>query len=93
MGHVVAVAHVGEVKSAQLALLLDQREEVGERLAWMEEVCEAVDNRHSAVFGQIDDVLVVERAGHDGVEVAAEHAGRVGDRLAATELHVGRRQV
>ena len=43
VGHVVAVAHVGERAALQVALELAQRLEVGERLAGMGEIGERVD--------------------------------------------------
>ena len=58
----------------------------------MQQVGEPVDHRHVGVLRQLLDVLVRERADHDAVDVARQHARRVGDRLAAAELHVARRE-
>jgi hypothetical protein len=41
---------------------------------------------------QLLDLGVREGADHDPVDVARQHARRVGDRLAAAELHVARRE-
>ena len=47
-----------------------------------------VDDRHLGRRGQLGDGLVGAGADHDRVDVAREHPGRVGDRLAAGELHL-----
>ena len=52
-------------------------------LARVQEVGEAVDDRHGRVLRQLLDLGVREGANHDPVDVAREHARRVGDRLAA----------
>jgi hypothetical protein len=56
---------------------------VGERLAWMRGVGQAVDDGDRPVHGQRLDVGLGERADHDRVEVAREDDRRVPDRLAA----------
>jgi hypothetical protein len=87
--HVVAVADVGQLAAFQLTPeLLPGGEVVGHGLAGMREVAQTVDDRHAGVLGEIGDGLVREGAGHDPVDVTREHFGRVGDRLAATELDV-----
>jgi hypothetical protein len=77
-----------ELEPLEPAAPLAQREVVGERLAGVQQVGEAVDHRHRAVPREVEDVLVREDARHDPVHVARQHARRVGDRLAAVQLDV-----
>src|SRR5262245_37855233 len=49
---------------------------------------QAVDHRHGGVARELGQGVVIERADHDDVDVAREHAGGVGDGLAAAELHL-----
>ena len=67
---------------------LPDGEQVGQHLAGMQQVGEAVDDRDRGVAGQLLDVRVVEGADHDAVEVAREHPRGVPDRLAPAELDV-----
>ena len=71
--------------------LLD-REQVRQRLARMVLVGERVDDRHRRPARQLVDRLLRERADHDRGDVAGERASGVGDRLAAAELQLLRRQ-
>src|SRR6266700_2401930 len=67
---------------------LAEREVVGQGLAGVKEVGEAVDHRHRAVARQVQDVLVSEDPGHDPVHEPREHACGVGDALAPLKLYV-----
>ena len=80
------------VRPPSVAELLVHRQQVGQDLAGMVVVGEAVDDRHRGEPRQLLDVGVVEGADHDAVDVAREHARGVADRLAAAELDVARRQ-
>jgi len=89
VGHVVAVAHVGELPAGEIAAEdLGQGEVVGQRLARVEIVGQAIDHRDRTVLREVEHRLVREGAGHDAVDVAREDPGSVGDRLAAPELDV-----
>src|SRR6059058_2060050 len=68
---------------------LADRHHVGERLARVRAVGEAVDHRDRRVARQLLHVLLREGADHQAVEVAREDSGRVAQRLPTTELEVG----
>ena len=55
----------------------------------MVEVRQAVDHRDGGVGGELLDGGVAEGAQHHDVDVLAEGAGEVGDRLALAQLAVG----
>jgi hypothetical protein len=85
---VVPVAEVGDTHALEAFEALPDRHHVRQRLAGVELVREAVDDRDVGVGGELVDVRLLERADHDSVQVAGEDAGRVLDRLAASELEV-----
>ena len=71
---------------------LPHREQVGQDLAGMEQVGEAVDHRNGAVARQLLHVGVIVGPDHDAVEIAGQHPGGIADRLAPAELDVARRR-
>ena len=83
---VVPVADVRQPHAGERTQVLLDGEEVGEALAGVAVVGEAVDHRDARPLGQRDDVVVGEHAGHDGVHIAAEDPGYVGHTLALAEL-------
>ena len=74
------------------AAVLLERQDVGHQLARMGAVGQGVDHRHAGVFGELHELRMLGRADHDDVDVARQHARGVGDRLAAAEMRVDRRQ-
>jgi hypothetical protein len=87
VGHVVRpVAQVDQRAAGEVAEALADREQVGEDLAGVELVGERVDHRHGGACGHLLDARLVARAPDDGIDVAGQHAGGVGDGLAAAEL-------
>ena len=70
--------------------MLVEREDVGEHLARVIFVGQAVDDRHARILGETLDDLLAERADHDDVDHARDDLRRVLDRLAASELRVAR---
>ena len=89
--HVVGVARPGHGLAADRAAMLLEGHDVGQHLAGMRAPRQAIDDRDGRVLRQLRDGVVIERADHDGVDIARQHARGVGDGLAAAELHlVGR---
>jgi hypothetical protein len=72
---------------------LADRHHVGESLARVRAVGEAVQHGDVRVCRELLDVGLRVRPDHDRVEVARQHERRVADRLAAPELEVGGREV
>ena len=68
--HVVAVADPRVAESLDVAELLPNGEQIGEHLARMYEVGEAIDDRDRCILPELLDVLVREGANHDSVDVA-----------------------
>ena len=66
--------------------------DIGHDLARMRAPRQAVDHRHRGMARQLGNVVGVERADHDGVDIARQHARGIGERLAAAELHFLRGQ-
>ena len=88
VAHVVPVAEVRDADALEAAQPLPDREHVGERLARVELVREAVDDRDVGVLGELVHVGLRERPDHDRVQVAREHDRGVLDRLPTPELQV-----
>ncbi|AHZ22785.1 hypothetical protein BM92_09080 [Haloferax mediterranei ATCC 33500] len=88
LADVVAVANPRRLHFLERADVFADGEQVGERLTRVGVVGQAVDDGCAGVFGDFEQVVVVEQAGHDGVAVATQHAGRIGERFAVAELDV-----
>ena len=54
----------------------------------MQEVRQRVDDRDVRPLRELEGAVMAERADHDAVEVAREHARRVADGFASPELEV-----
>jgi hypothetical protein len=93
VGHVVAVAHPGHGLASDGAAVLDVGEDVGQDLAGVELVGQAVDDGHARVLRKALDLGLLEGADHHQVHHAADDAGAVLDRLGAAELAVAGGQV
>src|ERR1700676_2313767 len=83
--HIVAVANVGKMNLGEIAEMLVQGEEVGERLAGMFEFAQRVDDRNAGVSGHLFDHSMTEGAQHNDVDPAFEVVGDVVERLAGIE--------
>ena len=86
--HVVAVADPGDDLAFHAAALLDAGEHVGQDLARVVFVGEAVDHRHPRVRGEALDDRLLEGTDHHDVDHSRDHARDVLDRLPARELRV-----
>jgi hypothetical protein len=68
--------------------MLDEGEDVGQDLAGVVFVGQAVDHRHARVGGEALDDRLLEGADHHDVAHARDHLRRILDRLAAPQLRV-----
>src|SRR5258706_10742130 len=69
--------------------MLLQSEEVGERLAWMFEVAERIDDWNIGVRGHLFHGGVAEGAQHDQIDPALEVVGDVAEGFAGVEAAGG----
>jgi hypothetical protein len=91
VGHVVAIAHPGHGDALErvhvqraigaLAPVLQPGEQVGQDLARVEFVGQAVDHRHPRMRGKALDLFLPEGADHHDVGHAADDARAVLDRF------------
>ena len=71
MRHVVAVADVRHLQPFEiLALVFANRQEVGQRLARMEEIGQGVDDGNVGILGELLHLLMLEGADHHAIEIA-----------------------
>src|SRR3990172_8667581 len=87
-GDIVPVPDVGEPKALELPPALQDRQEVGDELARVLAVIEAVDHGDAGPLREFDHVLMPEGAEHDAVHIPGEDARGVRDGLAAAQLRV-----
>ena len=91
--HVVAVADIDHFEVAEVAaLMLLDCQQIRQDLARMQQVCQRIDDRDARPFRKLLHAVMAERADHDAVEVARQHARRILDRLAAAELQIAVRE-
>jgi hypothetical protein len=86
VGHVVAVADVAHLQPFQHRLMLPDGHQVGQHLAGMAEVGQAVDDRDIGVGRQGLHFLLGKGTDHDTVAVAQQHPGGILYRLAPADL-------
>ena len=86
VGHVVAIPDVAQLQSLQGGLVLPDGHQVGQHLAGVTEVGQAVDDGDVGVTGQGFHLLLMEGADHDAVAVAGQDPGGVLDGLAPADL-------
>ena len=85
MGHVVAIADERHRQAGEFLEMFAQCQQVRHRLAGVAVIGQAVDDRDGRPFGQAEDFIVLEGAGHDSIDHAGENAGHVLHRLALAE--------
>ena len=90
--HAASIADEAELLVFQCAAALPNGHQVGQHLAGVAEVSEAVDDGDGGVLGQGLHLVLTEGTDHDAVAVAAEHPGGVLDGLAAADLALLSRQ-
>ena len=81
--HVVGITHPGHDLAFDVAALFDKREDVGQHLARMMIIGEPVDYRHSRIFGEGFDHVLMKGTNHHYVNHAANHARQIFYWLAA----------
>src|SRR5262245_26433234 len=86
--HIVGIARPGHGLAADRAAMLLEGHNIGQHLAGMRAMGQAVDHRHGRMLRELEQHVVIERADHDAVDIAREHARGVSNRLAAAELHL-----
>ena len=85
---IVAVAEPCPARSRQLGAMLDHRLHVGQDLARVRQVGQAVDHRHGGILCQLLHLPVMVGADHDRIGEARQDARGVGDGLAAPKLRI-----
>jgi hypothetical protein len=90
VGHVVAVAHIGQTQALEAPEVAPQGHEVGQRLAGVVAIGEGVDHGDGGGAGAARDVVVGEGSDDEGAGIAAHDPGGVLDGLAPPELELGR---
>jgi len=72
----------------ELAELFEDCQQIGDALAGVIVIGEAVDHRHAGIPCQVDDVGMGKNACHDGVRVTTENTRCVGDALSVPQLNL-----
>ena len=88
IAHIVRVADPRHGLALNGAALLDKGVDVGEDLAGVILVGQAVDDRDPRMGGKTLDDVLLEGANHHDIHHARDHLGRVLDRFAAPQLGI-----
>ena len=73
--------------------MLDKGKDVGQNLARVKFVGQAIDDRHTRVGGKTLQTGLLEGTNHDDIDHARNHAGGIFNRFGAAQLRVGGGQV
>src|SRR6202012_3819097 len=76
--------------AANRAAMFEIREDVGQHLARVIFVGQAIDDRHTRIVGKALEDVLAEGADHDDVDHARDDLRSVFDRLAAAQLRITR---
>src|SRR5580704_12074333 len=91
---VEAVTHEGDTHLAEIASeALPQRHQIGQQLARMKQIGEAVDDGHGRFARQLDRGLVREGANHDQINRARNVPRDILDRLALADTDIVWREI
>ncbi|CAI8379513.1 MAG: Uncharacterised protein [Synechococcus sp. MIT S9220] len=86
MGHIVAIAHIGQRLTLKLAKRFLHGEKVGQGLARMLQIGESVDHRNRGPVGVIGKLLLGIGAHREHIAEATQHSGGVFQGLTAAQL-------
>ena len=86
--HIVVIARPGDLAAADRTPFLLESHKIGQHLAGMRLLGEAVDDGNRGVRGHLLHVVLSEDSNDDRIDVARQHARGVGDGLAASQLHL-----
>ena len=87
--HAAAVADKAELPARKAAPALPNGHQVGQNLAGMGVIRQAVDHRHTGQLGKLFQIALAVGAPHHAVVVAAQHPGGVLEGLAPAGLQLG----
>src|SRR3546814_934883 len=88
VSHVVGIAYPGHCFARYGPLMLYKGEDIGQDLARVEFVGQAIDDGYPRMRCKAFDACLLEGADHDQVDHARYDARRVFDRLGAAQLRV-----
>ncbi len=86
--HIVAVAAPGHGGALDGAAMFLEGHHIRHHLGGMAPFGQPVDDRNGGVGGQFLHHLVIQKADHDGIDIARDHPRRVGDGFLARQLHL-----
>ncbi|MNU91893.1 hypothetical protein D3C71_817970 [compost metagenome] len=92
VAHVVAITDPGHGLALDGAAVFEEGLHVGQQLARVQIIGQAVDYRHARVGGKFGQIAVGKGSDHHRVEHARHDNRAVADRLATAQLGITRRQ-
>ena len=80
--HIIgAIPHIGHIQPRQFPRLLPNRKDVGQGLAGMTKIAQAIDHGYAAPLGKFQDMLMLKDARHNAIDIAAEDSSHIGCAL------------